>query len=186
MFVKPKNVTVIVLSSIIVASVFVSTLAGYSFYTQWKKDSFTAMYKSSVYRLTGEMFKNEVVISNINVYVDPEKAKYSAPIIEGTIKNNTTKTISSIAIELSFSNNRGVVIYNDWFYVLDNIDLGILSSSGIIKNVILPGGAVSFKEILKNCPQSVIDRIREKAMFAKSDSENAIVISCKVVGMSVI
>lgn len=186
MFVKPKNVIVIVLSSVIVASVFVSTIAGYSFYTQWKKDSFTAMYKSSIYRLTGEIFKNEVAVSNINVYVDPEKAKHSVPIIEGTIKNSTTKTISSIVIELSFSNNKGVVIYNDWFYVLDNVDLGILSSAGTTKNVILPGGVVSFKEILKNCPQSVIDKIRGRGMFAKSDSEEAIVVSCKVAGMSVI
>ena len=186
MFVKPKNIVVIVLSSVIVASVFMTTIVGYSFYTQWKKDSFTAMYKSSIYRLTGEMFKNEVTISNINVYVDSSRTKRSAPIVEGSIKNNTGKTISSIMIEVSFSNNKGVVVYNDWFYVLNNVEREILSPAGIGNNVVFSGGVVSFKEILKNCPKSVVEKIREKTVFAKSDSEEAIVVSCKATGMSVI
>lgn len=176
MFIKRKHIVVIITSSIIIIAVFVFTLIGYLFYVQWKKDSLALRYRSFLYRLTAELFKNDITISNINVKTGGEDLFSKILFVEGSLKNNSNKTITSIRIKLSFLKQDGTILYNSWLFPLGEHpeeELGgtvDFSEGKQTKNVLLPGDGISFKHFLRSCPREIIEQFSVKTGFAKSFS----------------
>lgn len=189
MLIKRKHISVTLFSSIIVAIVFVSTLIGYSIYIQWKKDSFVLRYRNSIYKLTAELFKNNIFLSDVNVKLGTSELFLGMPIVEGSLRNGSNKTVISILIEISFLRPDGAVVYNDWVYPLagqhfDNPQL--FSEIKQTRNILSPGENISFKHLLKNCPREITEQLYTDAEFAKQSLKNKIKLVCSITGLSVL
>jgi len=179
----------VVFSSLIIVFVFISTLVGYSVYIQWKKDSFALEYRNSIYKLTAELFKNDIILSNVYVGLEGGKASQQLPVLEGSLKNNSNKTITSLMIKVSFVKDDGSVVYNDWFQPLGKkhfISDSLFSGAQETRNVLLPGEGISFRHLLRNCPRSVIEAVSTKAKFARGDSANEIKMIYDITGLSIL
>ena len=100
--IRSKHFLVIAFSSLIIGVVLASTVIGYSLYIEWKNTTFISRYKSSIAKLTAEMFKEDIAISNVNVRIAREGPFSGLPFIEGSLKNNSPKAITSILMEISF------------------------------------------------------------------------------------
>ncbi len=189
MLIKKKHASVIIFSSIIITVVFLSTLVGYNLYIQWKKDSFALKYRNSIYKLNAEIFKKDIVISNVNIKIGGSELFAEMPLLEGSLKNNSTKTITSVRIEVSFLKGDGSVIYKDWFHPLGEQQfIHPILFSGIehTRNVLLPGEGISFRHLLRNCPKEVFSQLSTKANFAKSNSEDEMKLDYSIAGLSVL
>lgn len=189
MRIKRKHAQVIIYSSLIIAIVFVSTLVGYSIYMQWKKDTFASKYRNSIYKLTAELFKNDIVLSNIGVKMDENDGASKVPLIEGRIKNNTAKTVTSVLVEVAFLAPDGRVLYRGWFHPLGETRFGspiFLPSRQKTRNVLLPGEGITFRYFLRNCPREVVREISKKSEFAKNSTDNTINLFCSIEGLKVL
>ena len=188
MVLRKKHALVIFFSSTIIAIVLVTTLAGYSLYVQWKKDSFALKYRRSIYKLTADLFKKDVAVYNVSVRIGDNELFSGMPILEGSLKNNSGKTITSILVEISFLKGDGAVIYHDWFHVLGEKHYGsppAFSEKKQAGNVLLPGEGISFRHLLRNCPREVIDHVTVKSQFAKSHPKDSMKMVYSITGMSV-
>lgn len=189
MRIKRKHAQVIIYSSLIITVVFISTLIGYSIYMQWKKDAFASKYRNSIYKLTAELFKNDIVLSNIGVKMDPDGASSKVPLIEGRLKNNSNKTVTSILVEVAFLTPNGRVLYKGWFHPLGERRFGspvFPADDQKARNVMLPGEGITFRYLLRNCPHEVVEEIYEKSEFAKKKTDDGITLVCSVEGLKVL
>ncbi|MFC1548519.1 hypothetical protein ACFL5E_01015 [Candidatus Omnitrophota bacterium] len=184
MFIKKKHILVIVFSSLIISVVLLSTLVGHSLYMQWKKDVFASRYKNSIYKLTAELFKNDVTLSNVHVKTEGEDGKI---LFEGNLNNNSNKTITSVMIEVYFQEPNGTVLYKDWFYPLGDKRSraqSFLFGAQQTRSVLLSGEGVSFRHHLMNCPRKVSEELLKKTQFAKSDSKDRMTVHYSIVGLN--
>jgi hypothetical protein len=189
MFIKKKHIQVILFSSITIAVVLITTVIGQGLYIQWKKDSFAAKYRNSIYELSAELFKGDVILSNVDVRSEKDGMSNEVPYMSGDIKNNTGKTITSLLVEIYFAAPDGGVLYKSWIYPLEEAQLagGNLFFGKVRKEaVLLPGESLSFRQMLRNCPQEVVSHAAKKGSFAKGDSQKGIKVVCSVAGLSVI
>ena len=186
---KSKNILVILFSSVIVAVVFLSTLLGYSLYVEWNNDSRAVEYANSMYILTAEIFKNEVIISNVTVRMGELGPFRDKPIIEGEIKNNSSKAINLLTLEVFFEKSDGSVVYKDRLLPLGR---GQFAHSTLFSGVepghevLLPSNSKIFRHIFRNCPPEVLHEIAKKTDFAKSTSTGNMKIRYLITEMSVI
>jgi hypothetical protein len=185
MHVKSKHFVVVFFSSIIVAVVLVSTLIVYGVYIEWKEDSDAAKYDSSIYKLTADMFRKDINMSNLKAVIGSDDAFSGMPMVEGSLKNNSSKIVTSIMMEVSFSRPDGSVVCRVLFH-----PLGEERSSRVArehtKNVLMPGEGISFKHLLRNCPQEVVSRLSTKSEFARVDKDKQLKVEYSIVGMSVL
>lgn len=189
MRIKRKHAQVIIYSSMIIAICLITTLLGYSIYIQWKKDAFASKYRNSIYKLTAELFEDDVILANVDVKMPGDDVFPRVPLIEGKLKNNSGKTVTSILIELAFLAPDGRVLYKGWFHPLGERRFGstvFMTSSGKTRNVLLPGEGVSFRYLLRNCPREVVSEISKKTEFAKKKSEDTIDLVCSIEGLRVL
>ncbi|MFC1480328.1 hypothetical protein ACFL5Y_02635 [Candidatus Omnitrophota bacterium] len=189
MFLKKKHILVIVFSSIIIAVVFVSTLIGYSLYIQWKKDSFALRYRNSIYKLTAELFRKNVVMSNVRVKIGGKELFPGLPLLEGSFKNNSNKIVTSVLVEVYFLRPDGTVVYKDWVYPLGEQHFGSSTLFPGIKqtrNILLPGEGISFRHLLRNCPREVVEQVSARTKLAKNSSKDKIRMVYSIAGLSVL
>ncbi|MFH1799127.1 MAG: hypothetical protein ABH844_07330 [Candidatus Omnitrophota bacterium] len=193
MFIKRKHLSVILFSSIVITVVFVCTLLGYMLYIQWKKDSYALNYSDSICKLTAELFEKDIVLSNVRVKVEEKESFPDVPFIEGSIKNNSNKVVTSILIEASFLKSDGTVVYKDWFcplgerFARQNFGAPVLFSS--IRetiNVLMPGESLPFRHVLKNCPREIISQFFSRMEFARNNSEGKIKLVYSISGIGVL
>jgi len=185
MFLKKKHISVVAFSSAIIAIVFIVTLAGYHLYIQWKQDTLALKYRNSIYKLTAELFRNDVILSNIDLRVIKKEGTSALPLLQGSLKNNSGKKITSISVEISLENPDGTVVYKEWVHPLGNRS----SSFGIMEyteKVLLPGEKMSFRHFMKNCPYDVTEKISAKTEFAKEGSREALTVDFSIVGLTVL
>ncbi len=189
MFVKKKHMIVILFSSLIVAVVFVSTLVMYSLYIQWKKDTFASRYRNSIYKLTAELFRKDIVISSVSMKIVDEGTFSGMPMVEGTVRNGTNKSITSLTLGMVFTEPDGAVLYRDWVYPLGEKGLStpaLQQGRGETVSVLLPGESMSFRHLLRNSPAEVTSWVSSNSKFAKSVSEDRIRLVFSVEGISVL
>lgn len=187
MGIKKKHIQVILFSSIIIASVFITTLVGYTLYIQWKKDAFTTTYRSSVYKLTAELFKNDIPWSKVKLDVRDASRGREIAVFEGAITNNTGKTLESLLIEISFVDPDGRVLYKDWVDPLTEHRFwrAVPTDSASITRVLLPGETLIFRHNLSNCPREIVKDISGMKGFAKSDVEQKVKYVYSIEGLKV-
>jgi hypothetical protein len=189
MFIKRKHIAVIIFSSVIIAIVFMSTLVGYSLYIQWKKDTFALRYRNSIYKLTAELFRKDITISNVYIKMESDELSSGMPLMEGSLRNNSNKTITSIMIEVSFLAPDGTIVYDSWFDPLGGQHFGgppLLSGAKQTSNILLPGEDISFRHLLRNCPPEVVAQLATKAEFAKSHPKDNVKLEYSIAGLSVL
>jgi hypothetical protein len=189
MSIKKKHILVIIFSSLIISVVFLSTLAGYMLYIQWKKDVFAVNYRNSIYKLTAELFSKDVVLSNVNVKISDQEPFVGKPVFMGNIKNNSNKSVTSILLEVYIQEPNGNVVYRGWYYPLGERPYGnpsVFFGSHPTRNVLLPGEGISFKHPLLNCPKQLVAEISGKDKFAKRETRGGLTLTYSVEGMSVL
>jgi hypothetical protein len=184
---KKKHFPVILFSSSIVIVVFLSTLFGYSLYTQFKKDAFTAGYWDSIYAISADIFREDIVLTNTNVKTD--ESGEEAPVVTGTIRNNSERQITNVLIEFSFSEQDGRVLYKEWVRPLagqsfDGVRFFTDPVSG--EEVISPGGSFNFRHVMRNCPKNVIRRIPTKRGFGRKDGSRKIEFKSSVGALKIL
>ncbi|MDD3088881.1 MAG: hypothetical protein PHT95_02925 [Candidatus Omnitrophica bacterium] len=188
MLFKSKHANVIVYSSLVIALVMVSTLAGFTIYVQWKEDSFAHKYRSSIYKLSAEIFRPDLSLSNVLVKLWEDSPFGAVPVFEGSLKNGTKKTITAVTVEVIFSRPDGSVVYKDWvqpFGGQDFVSVGTaFGHAEHTRNILLPGEGMSFSHLLKNCPREVISSIKKKALFTKKGSRDGLVMEYSIRGVS--
>jgi len=188
MFLKKKHILVIILSSAIITGVLVSTLAVYSLYMQWKEDSFALRYRNSIYKLTAEIFRDDVIISSLSVKIENDKIFGKSPVLEGTIKNSSNKTLTSILMEISYIRPDGTVAYKGWMHPLGEKHFGDFTmpqAARQARHVLVPGETVHFRQVLRNCPRDIVRQISSKSNFAKNQSVKKAEFEYSMVGLSV-
>ena len=184
---KKKHFPVIIFSSAIVIVVFFSTLAGYTAYTQYKKDAITSNYRNSIYELTADIFRKDLVFYNITIKKSEDRSAF--PVFEGAVKNNSGKTFTSVLVEMSFVDPDGRVLYKDWFHPAGEKyfdDPVFFPTSDKTEDVLAPGESISFMYSMRNCPDGIFDRVSEKKGFAKSDSSKDVEFVYSVEGLKVL
>lgn len=188
MFVKKKHIQVVFFSSAIITAVFVSTLVGYSFYVQWKKDTFSSRYRHSIYKLTADLFEKDITFSNIAVKSIGGQSFSKGSLIEGALKNNTGKTITSLLVKVNFITQDGAILYSDWFYPLQgqNFEKPPVSFEAEGDKNLLPAGeSITFRHRLKNCSAETASRLSKDSSLSKKQSKDKMKIVCSVIGLSV-
>lgn len=184
---KKKHVPVILFSSGIVIVVFLSTLFGYSLYTQFKKDALAAGYRDSIQRITADIFRKDLVFSNVNVKAPDEGSQ--GPVFEGALKNNTSRVITFLIIELSFSDADGKVLYKEWIRPLSEQGFdGVLFSADTVSDgaVIAPGESLNFRHVMRNCPEHVVRRTSMWSGFARRDPSQDAKFNCSVGALKIL
>ena len=155
--------------------VFLSTLFGYSLYTQFKKDAFTAGYWDSIYAISADIFRKDIIFLNTNVKMGGSGEE--TPVVTGTLRNNSARPITNVLIELSFSESDGRVLYKEWVRPLagqsfDGVRFFTDPVSG--EEVISPGGSFNFRHVMRNCPKNVTRRMSTKRGFQRKDESRKI------------
>jgi hypothetical protein len=189
MFIKKKHILVIIFSSVIISVALVSTLIGYTLYIQWKEDSLALKYRSSIYKLTAGLFRNEVALSNVRIMTEGEDQQSGRIFLEGNLKNNTNKTITSLLIEVYFDEPDGTVVYKNWFHPLGEAHLGgpsIFFGAHPANNVLLPGEDISFRHHFPNCPRKLSEELFRKTKFARRDEKGGVTMRYSIEGLSVL
>lgn len=190
MFIKRKHRLVIGFSSFIIGMVFVLTLVGYNLYIKFKGDGSAANYGSSIYKLNAELFRKDIILSNVSVETDKHASRARLPFIKGSLKNNSNKTVSSVLVEVSFQKRDGSVLYKERIYPLGDKKLSSRAVSlffgrGRTYNVLLPSEGISFRHSIGNCPNEIYEQFSNKTNFAKN-SKNKITIVYSISGLDVI
>jgi len=170
--------------------VFILTLIGYNLYVKWKGDVSAAKYRSSIYELSAELFRKDIILSKVSVDIGKQSARTSPPFIKGSLKNNSAKAVSSALVEVFFQKSDGRVIYKDWIYPLGvrKLPLGRFSlffRRSKTYNILLPGEGVSFRHPIRNCPNEIYEQFSNKTNFAKN-GKNKIMIIYSIVGLEII
>ena len=187
--IKSKHYIVIAFSSLIIGIVLVSTVIGSSLYIEWKNNSFVPRYRDSISKLTAEMFKKDLSISNVSVRIEEEGTFSGTPYMEASLKNNSQKTIANVLIETSFVKPDGSVVYKDWLHPIEGerfTKATSLRDVGHTRNVLLPGESVSFRHLFMNCPPEVVRQLSSKTGFAKTGEEGGIKLEYTIAGLTVL
>jgi hypothetical protein len=179
---------VITVSSLIIGIVLASTVIGYSLYVEWKNNSFALRYKKSISKLTAEMLRKDIGISNVKVIIGKDKLFFGLPFMEGSLKNNTQKSVASIQMEVSFTKPNGSVIYKNLFHPIGEERFsGFTALTGVehTRNILLPGESLSFRHLMRKCPPEVVSQFSSESDFARSDPGKKITINYSIIGMTV-
>jgi hypothetical protein len=167
---KKKHIPVILFSSGIVTVVFLTTLFGYGLYTQFKKDAFTVGYRDSIHRITADIFRKDLVFSDVNIAV-PEDGG-GDPVFKGTLRNNAARSLAAILVEVSFSDEDGRVLYKEWVRPLSGQSFAAMpfsASAASEDQALLPGESFKFVHVMRNCPEYLVNRTSMRRGFARRD-----------------
>lgn len=186
---KKKHFTVIFLSSLVIGVVIFTTIVGYTLYMHWKKDVSSIKYRDSIEKLNATIFEDDITLSDLAVKEATTGPFPGKPVIAGTISNNSSKTVKSLLVEVSFSDDKGSVLYRGWFYPVGTEKIlasGILDPSKGSDVLLAPGDKISFKYLLKSCPNNVARNIEYLSSFAKTGHSEDIHMECSIAGIKVL
>lgn len=188
-----KKSFILVFSTVFVALViFTSTLVGCELYIQWKHESFLRDYKNFIYRITSEIFKDDIEISSVRFSAEGGTdldQVYGFPVLAGKVKNNSAKVVTSILLEFSFVDSDSTVIQKGWIYPLGGgrfSNSPFFSSSNKVMNLLLPGESVTFRHLLRKNQAELLAFYGKGNNFAKDSPDRKIEIKMSMEGLSVI
>ena len=184
---KKKHLPVILFSSGIVIVVFLSTLFGYSLYIQFKKDGLSVGYRDSICSITADIFRKDLLFSNVKIEVPKEGE--GDPVFEGELKNDASRAITALVIELSFTDVDGKVLYKEWVRPLAEQSFnGVLFSTETVsgEGVMLPGSSFKFRHVMRNCPEPIVKRTLMRRGFAKRDTSKDVKFTHTIGAMKVL
>lgn len=172
--VKRKSLIVALVSSFVIALVLILTLIGYLAYIELKGEEFKRSYEALLQKVNAKVYAKYIDIQKLSARIENSGALKGKPIVEGTLINKGYKNISSILLKVKFMDKDGAIIYDVAFRPQDPaleasvMPLDIIPYlSGHPKTVIKPSNPLPFKTILANCPNEIIQALREKTPYAK-------------------
>ena len=193
MLLKKKNISVIIFSVGIIVAVFLSSLILFSSYFLWQEKGAALSYEKAIYTTTALLFEKDLLLSQVTLVPGDADIFSGKPLVEGRIKNNTTKTISSILMEISFISKDGVVVYRHRFHPFGigpgNKNFGspllypLMSPTG---NMLLPGDSISFRHIMSNCNNGLICRVKNNTNFNEKGIKKDLKFLYSIIGLSVV
>lgn len=175
---KFKSILVIVLSSILISSVILLTIFGLSLFIRWEEGESAKLHKDKIAEINSKLYSGHVTIQEIKAKHGKNgiyKAKY---LLEGSIRNNGYRTISSMKIVVEFLNSSGTVIYQEKISPLRSsimprkttiAALSLLTSGKEVP--ILPGESLRFKHILSEQKNKAITSPIKRKKYATNPNE---------------
>jgi len=163
---KPRPTLVIMVSSVIIASVLALTTFGFYAYLEWKKKNIRENHRLALRDLNGRLYEKYIAI-NLSAEIAGRGKLKGKPIIRGSIKNNSNKTIYALKLKAAFYDPKNRVIYVDTFYPVGQEFEALIDIVDVTKNFLEKGDSVSFTHQLKNCPPEVTNHLKSKLKFAK-------------------
>jgi hypothetical protein len=162
-------------------------------YYLWKERKAAADYENSIYSTTALLFKKDIIVSDILLIRAKEGQAGGRPLIEGKIRNNSGKIVSSVLMEISFITDDGVVVYKQRFHPCGtgpgNKDFGspfLYPLMSPADNMLLPGGSISFRHILSNCDNDLIHRVRNGSNVNNKEEKKDLEFVYSIIGLSVL
>ncbi|MBL7156799.1 MAG: hypothetical protein ISS92_01415 [Candidatus Omnitrophica bacterium] len=163
---KPRPTLVIMVSSLIIASVLALTIFGFYLYLEWKGKNIRRTYKLAIHDLNGQLYEKYILI-NLRAKIAQEGTFNKRPIIWGTIKNASNKKIYALRLRIAFYDPQNRVVYVDTFYPIGAGPEPLIDIVDITKNFLQEGDSISFTHQLKNCPPEVLNYLKSKLKFVK-------------------
>lgn len=111
--IKLKSIIVIILSSILISSVIILTIFGLSLYTGWKERESAKYHRAELASLNARLYSQFIKIQKIQAKYEKKGVYKGRCLIEGTVKNNGYRTISSIKLKVELLNTSGDAIYTE-------------------------------------------------------------------------
>lgn len=186
-YIKNRTALVIVFSSLIISSVLALTIFGFYAYLEWKGKEIRRNYKMALYDLNTKVYEKYITVK-LDGRIDTEGIFKGNPIVRGTIKNNSDKTIYSLRLKIAFYDLGNRTVYVDTFYpvglALESL-VNIVDVTKTTKNFLLEGDSISFKHRLKNCPLKVLTFLKSKRKFAGLGVSEPLKLDYKIVGLDI-
>jgi len=182
---KPRSTIIIVLSSLVIASVLAFTLFGYYAYLEWQERTKRHAYLASLRELNAKLYSGNIPVT-LTANLGFQGMVKARPTLEGTIKNKTNKKVYAIVLKVLFIDKDGKVVYMDTFEPIGG-RLEVLVDMGYsTKNFLKEGDSLSFTHRLKNCPIEVIEYLNSKLKFAKSNVPGALRLEYRIEEVDII
>lgn len=175
MIIKQKSLVVALISSFVISLVLALTLVGYLAYIEIKGEEFKRRYHELLQKANAKVYSRYIEISKLRADMEIGGVLKGMPIIEGIIKNNGYKDITSLLINIKFLDRDGAIIYEETFYPqepslgassLPRAPFSYLHSS--TKVILKPNSSLPFKRILSSCPAEIVKVLREGTNVVKS------------------
>jgi hypothetical protein len=166
--IKRKSLIVALVSSAVIALVMVITLVGYFVYLEYKGKEFARHYQEMLQKAKARVYSGYISIGKLDARIENTGALKGKPIIEGVIKNTGTRDVSDLAIDVSFIDKDGAVIYQTWFHPQEpSIPAQQVPYFGIPylkqspRTTLKAGEEVVFKRVMYGCPTEIFIELRE-------------------------
>ncbi len=175
MLIKKKSLIVTLVSSFVIASVLVMTLAGYVIYTELKAEELRNVYQGLLQKINAKSYSKYIEVSNLDAKIETTGVLKGKPVIEGVIKNKGNKPVSSLLMKVKFLDSDGAIIYDVVFRPQEPslgsaypapIPIPYLIASP--KIALKPVEELPFKKILTNCPGEILLELKAGRGFAKA------------------
>ncbi|MFH1753354.1 MAG: hypothetical protein ABH875_04145 [Candidatus Omnitrophota bacterium] len=152
---KLKSVIVIILSSVLISAVILLTIFGLSLFMGWKERESSILHKESLSLLNARRYSRYLDIQDMQPKFEKRGLYKGECALEGSIRNNGYRTITSIELSVQFLNSSGDIIHIEKVQPLKTsimpkrTTIAALSLFTSGKEVpMLPGESIRFKHIL--------------------------------------
>jgi hypothetical protein len=168
--IKPKSLIVALTSSFIIAMVLVLTIASYAIYVEIRARESKMAYQELLKKVNAKFYSKYIQTSALAARIETTGALKDKPVIEGEIKNAGYRAVTGIMLKVKFLDKDGAVIY-EYVFNPQEPSLGTSTVTQVAINYILgpskgglrPGTSLAFKRILTNCPDEIINALRERS-----------------------
>lgn len=187
MVLKQKSLLIVIISSLVIASVLALTIFGFYAYLEGKEKKIKRNYRLAIYDVNAQLFEKYIAI-NLKATIDQEGISKNKPVIEGTIKNTSDKKIYSLKMKIAFCNPEGEVVYADTLYPVGSefespVNIGEIAKK--TKSFLLEGDSISFVYQLKNTPPEVRDYLKSCQKFVKAQDAGHLELVYKIEGLDI-
>ncbi len=153
--IKLKSLIVIIVSSILISLVILTTIFGLSLYTGYKEGESAKRHRVKIAQLNAKLYSPLIIIEGLRAKYENKGIYKDKCLLEGTIKNDGYRTVSSVKIKVRFLSASGEAIYTEEFLPLKTpmvprkttIAAISLFTSGR-ERPLMPGKSLKFKRLL--------------------------------------
>jgi hypothetical protein len=146
------------------------TIFGLSLFIGWTERESTRLHKDRLAQLNSKLYNQNISTHEIQAKFEKKGIYKGKCVLEGSIKNNGYRTISSIELSVDFFNNSGGVIHTEKIHPLKasimprKTTIAALSVFMSGKEVpITPGESLRFKHVLsEQKDKDIVSPIKNK------------------------
>ncbi|MFH1791486.1 MAG: hypothetical protein ABH885_05855 [Candidatus Omnitrophota bacterium] len=176
---KKKSLLVIFFSCTLITLVLVVTLAVFYAHLSVVYEKNNADYRQSLIEQNADLFRKYISVSSLVVKIGQHGRFKGKPLVMGSITNRSDKQVLSLKLKISVADTGGKVVYAGSFYPISAYESSPVMSDET-GNYLAPNDSVSFKHILKNCPDVLADALRTQNVFAKGKKAGAFKVECDI------